>query len=70
MLKYIKHHMETISGIEIYPLISLVLFFSFFTLLFYYVMVIMDKKHIAELSDLPLEVNNKNNPIQRNNKTK
>jgi cytochrome c oxidase cbb3-type subunit 4 len=29
--------METIAGIEIYPLISLVIFFSFFVALFYWV---------------------------------
>lgn len=30
MLKYIKQHMAGISGIEIYPIISFVIFFLFF----------------------------------------
>ena len=37
MLKYIKNHMTSIDGIEIYPLISLCIFFIFFILLFVYV---------------------------------
>ena len=34
MLKFIKHNMETISGIEIYPIISLLIFFLFFVVLY------------------------------------
>ena len=30
MLKFIKHHLDTISGIGIYPVISFLLFFGFF----------------------------------------
>ena len=30
MLKFIKHHLDTITGIGLYPTISFVLFFSFF----------------------------------------
>ena len=30
MLKYIKHHLDTISGVEIYPIISLLLFFGLY----------------------------------------
>ena len=30
MLKFIKHHMDTISGIGIYPVLSFVIFFTFF----------------------------------------
>lgn len=53
MLKFIKHHMETIGGIEIYPLISFVIFFAFFIGLMAYVML-MRKSYIAELENLPL----------------
>ena len=55
MLKFIKGHMET-NGIEIYPLISFLLFFSFFLVVIVYVMK-KDKKEIDELSNLPLEDN-------------
>lgn len=37
MLKFIKHNMETISGIEIYPIISLLIFFLFFIGLYVWV---------------------------------
>ena len=54
MLKFIKHHMETIIGIEIYPIISLLIFFLFFIGIIYWVMR-MDRKHIDEVGNLPLE---------------
>ena len=53
MLKFIKHHMETIAGIEIYPIISFIIFFAFFIGLFAYV-AMMRKSHISELENLPL----------------
>lgn len=54
MLKYIKHHMETIAGIEIFPLISLVIFVLFFIGLFIWV-IKTDKKQIETISRLPLD---------------
>ena len=60
MLKFIKHHMETIVGIEIFPLISLVIFFVFFVGLFIYVAK-TDKKQINEISRLPLDTNEDSN---------
>ncbi|MBT3647474.1 MAG: CcoQ/FixQ family Cbb3-type cytochrome c oxidase assembly chaperone [Flavobacteriales bacterium] len=56
MLKFVKHHMETIAGIEIYPLVSFVIFFTFFLSLFAYVML-MKKNHIKELENIPLTDN-------------
>lgn len=53
MLKFVKHHLETIAGVEIYPLISFCIFFAFFIGLFVYVMT-MRKQHIEELQNLPL----------------
>jgi cytochrome c oxidase cbb3-type subunit IV len=53
MLKYIKQHMETIDGIAIYPIISLLIFFIFFALLFVYVFR-MRKSKIEEISAYPL----------------
>jgi cytochrome c oxidase cbb3-type subunit IV len=53
MLKYIKQHMESIEGISIYPIISLLIFFIFFALLFVYVFR-MRKSKIEEISAYPL----------------
>lgn len=56
MLKLIGHHLETIAGIEIYPLISFIIFFSFFIGLLAWV-IFMKKSYIAELEQLPLTEN-------------
>jgi cbb3-type cytochrome oxidase subunit 3 len=45
--------METIDGIAIYPIISLLIFFIFFALLFVYVFR-MRKSKIEEISAYPL----------------
>ncbi len=60
MLKYIKHHVDTIVGVEIYPIISLLLFFMVFTSMLIFVLK-MPKKNIEELSNLPLDNDIKNN---------
>lgn len=60
MLKYIKHHLDTIQGVEIYPIISLVLFFLVFTTMLLIVLK-MPKRNIDELSKLPLDNDLKNN---------
>ena len=53
MLKFIKHHMETIAGIEIFPLISFVIFFLFFLGLLIWVFR-TDKEHIRKMAEMPL----------------
>ena len=60
MLKYIKHHLDTIAGVEIYPIISLILFFLVFSTMLFFVFK-MPKKNIDELSNLPLDNDIKNN---------
>ena len=56
MLKFIKYHMESITGIEIYPLISFLIFFLFFLILL--VMVFsMQKDHIHDMEIMPLDQN-------------
>lgn len=52
MLKFIKHNMETISDIEIFPIISLIIFFTFFVGLFIWVFT-YKKETIEELSNMP-----------------
>ena len=54
MLKFVKHHLETITGIEIYPLVSLCVFFAFFVALVYYT-VKLSKKYIQSMENLPLD---------------
>ena len=53
MLKYIKGNLENIDGIQIYPMISLLIFFIFFVVLFWWVAT-ANKSHIKEVSNLPL----------------
>lgn len=53
MLKFVKNHMESITGIEIYPLISLVIFFTFFVVLFWWVLT-AKKEYVKRMSDIPL----------------
>ncbi len=60
MLRYIKHHLDTITGVEIYPIISLILFFVVFITMLYFVFK-MPKTSIDELSNLPLDNDIKNN---------
>ena len=60
MLKYIKHHLDTIQGVEIYPIISLILFFLVFTTMLLIVLK-MPKSNIDELSNLPLDNDLKDN---------
>jgi hypothetical protein len=60
MLKFVKNHMDSIAGIEIYPIISLLIFFTFFVVLFWWVFT-AKKDYIKKVSNLPLE--NQNNDI-------
>ena len=61
MLKFIKHHMTGIEGIEIYPIISLLIFFIFFALLFLWV-ITAKKDYIEQVSNLPFETTNNDKP--------
>lgn len=54
MLKYIKGHLEGIDGVATYPMISLLIFFIFFAMLFWWVFT-ASKAHIKEVSELPLD---------------
>jgi len=54
MLKFIEGHMSSIEGIEIYPVISLLIFFIFFALLISWVLT-AKKEHVEEMSKIPFE---------------
>ncbi|MBT8187618.1 MAG: CcoQ/FixQ family Cbb3-type cytochrome c oxidase assembly chaperone [Croceitalea sp.] len=60
MLKFVKNHMETIDGVATYPMISLLIFFVFFTILFWWVFT-ASKAHIKEMGELPLDNDNQQN---------
>jgi cytochrome c oxidase cbb3-type subunit 4 len=61
MLKFIKGNLESIDGVEIYPIISLLIFFIFFMVLFGWVFT-AKKEHIKEVSNIPLD-NNQNEEL-------
>ncbi|MBC6990531.1 MULTISPECIES: hypothetical protein [Hymenobacter] len=48
-----KNVLQSIAGVEIYPLISLAIFFLFFLALLTYVAVV-NRQHISTMSELPL----------------
>ncbi|WP_412985923.1 CcoQ/FixQ family Cbb3-type cytochrome c oxidase assembly chaperone [Pontimicrobium sp. IMCC45349] len=59
MLKYIKNHMESMSDVEVYPIISLLIFFIFFVVLTWWVMT-AKKDYIKTVSNIPLDNQNDN----------
>ena len=54
MLRFISHNFDGIDGIEIYPIISLLLFFIVFVTMLI-IVIKMPKKRIDEISQLPLD---------------
>ena len=67
MFKFIKQYAESIDGINIYPIISLMIFFIFFVVLLYYVKK-MDKTKAREISKIPLDNDGTlNNTVTENN---
>ena len=56
MLRFIKHNLTGIEGIEIYPILSLLIFVLFFVMVITYV-IRMKKKEIEVLGALPFEEN-------------
>jgi hypothetical protein len=59
MLKFVKGHMDSIFGIEVFPIISFVIFFTFFIGLIFFV-ITLRKSHISEMSALPLDFEENN----------
>jgi len=49
-----KHYFEGIENVEIWPVISLIIFFLFFAGLLVYIFTI-DKKYIRKMENMPLE---------------
>ncbi len=66
MLRFIKQNLETISGIEIFPLISLVIFVLFFVIMLVRVFK-MKKTYVSEISDYPLNDSDDEEIFQQQN---
>ncbi|MEZ4792462.1 MAG: CcoQ/FixQ family Cbb3-type cytochrome c oxidase assembly chaperone [Gelidibacter sp.] len=62
MLKFVKGYMESIDGIEVYPIISLIIFFTFFVLLFWWVFT-AKKDYITKVSNIPLDNQQNDTPL-------
>ncbi len=54
MFKFIKQYAETISHVDVYPMISLFIFFLFFIVLIVLVKK-MRKERVEELANLPFD---------------
>lgn len=57
MLKFIKHNLATIDGVEIYPIVSLLIFFTVFITMLVIVMK-FPKSEIENVSQMPLDNDN------------
>jgi hypothetical protein len=55
MLKFIRQYADKIDGIEIYPVVSLVIFVVFFLAVLVYVKK-MRQSSVDEMSQLPLDL--------------
>jgi len=53
MLKFIKHHMTAEEGVATFPVLAFLIFFIFFLLMIVYV-IRMKKKHVEQMSNIPL----------------
>ncbi|HNP33731.1 MAG TPA: CcoQ/FixQ family Cbb3-type cytochrome c oxidase assembly chaperone [Flavobacterium sp.] len=62
MFEPIKHNMETIAGVAIYPILSLLIFFLFFVGLGVWVYS-YKKETITAFSQMPLHENKNDNPL-------
>jgi cbb3-type cytochrome oxidase subunit 3 len=54
-----KQILENIAGIEIYPVITLIIFFVFFLLVLGWIFT-LNKKYITRMENIPLDENNTN----------
>lgn len=63
-----KDVLRSITGIEIWPVISLAIFFAFFIGLLLWVWLV-DKKYIDEMSQLPMDNDQSSTPNTMNHDT-
>ncbi len=60
-----SHYFEGIDNVEIWPIISLIIFVIFFVVLLYGVFK-MDKKYIQKMKNMPLEKENSTDTSLKN----
>ena len=53
-MRIVIHYLESIEGVAIYPIIGIIIFFSFFVVLLWWVFR-LDKRFIKDMSDAPLQ---------------
>lgn len=56
----IKDYLQTIDGVAIYPIISMIVFVLFFAAVLVWIFK-LDKKYINRMENLPLEKDEENN---------
>ncbi|MCB9235478.1 MAG: CcoQ/FixQ family Cbb3-type cytochrome c oxidase assembly chaperone [Bacteroidia bacterium] len=56
MLKFVKHVYEGVIGVEIYPIITLIIFFAVMLAVFGYAYLIVPKNHISYMKNVPLDL--------------
>jgi cbb3-type cytochrome oxidase subunit 3 len=54
MFSFFRRYAETIAGVNVYPKISLIIFFIFFVALLWFTFK-ADKKYIEEQANIPLD---------------
>jgi len=68
-MKIVINTLERIQGVELYPVISLLIFFSFFAIMTFLVFN-LDKGYINDMKNMPLEEdNNESSNVTFNNKS-
>ncbi|HZS03531.1 MAG TPA: CcoQ/FixQ family Cbb3-type cytochrome c oxidase assembly chaperone [Blastocatellia bacterium] len=60
-----KNVLQAIQGIEIYPVISMLIFILFFTAVVVWFFK-ADKAHLKRMADLPLDADNATTPATQN----
>ncbi len=53
-MRLVRHYLESIAGVEIYPIISFLIFFIFFIAVTWYV-IRLDKSYIDEITRYPID---------------
>jgi len=68
-MKIVINTLERIQGVELYPIISLLIFFSFFAIMTFLVFN-LDKGYINDMKNMPLEEDNdESSDVTINNKS-
>ena len=63
MLRFFKHNLTGMLNVEIYPLISLIMFTLFFAVMLWYV-IKLSKNRVTEMSAMPLDLEENTNTNQ------